>query len=254
MAAVLVSDATPSEPSGAGRLIAKPKDGDYIDFSAGKSSADVVVGFGALTGRLAFWIEAADSSELLLPVKCLSEVPKEAYLVPGVREGTWRLCAAGWEPPQAALAATPSTPADLASGSQSGFGVASRAEVCFTVRRFEDFAPSYEWKPLARWHRVPPGLEVDLDLGGEGAGNRARIPQPWQWDAQIAGEAAPRRLAVKADSTMAQLLEQLGFTSQTHEVVWRQPDGAHERVLDCQWTATQTDLFRYAKQIEIRRR
>lgn len=32
-----------------------------------------------------------------------------------------------------------------------------RATVDIIVRRFEDFTPSYDWKPVERWQQLPPG-------------------------------------------------------------------------------------------------
>mmetsp|Transcript_161877 Transcript_161877/g.393236 ORF Transcript_161877/g.393236 Transcript_161877/m.393236 type:complete len:173 (+) Transcript_161877:3-521(+) len=165
-------------------------------------------------------------------------------------EGRHRLRAAVYAPPGGAPGARPRSPEDLAPG--GGFEVRHSASCCFNVKRFVDFAPSYDWQPVEHWHRVPPGLEISLDLSGSGGDGqrRARIPQPWQWDAAVDGVV--KRAPVEAEATVASLLERLGAPEAAHEMVWRQADGRHERVLEGSWTARQVDLFRYSKDIIVR--
>jgi len=238
---------------GPARLIKKPEAGDFIDLPAGKAAADVFVTFGEGQGQLAFWVEGVTNSSLRGPVNCLPVVPAEAYAVRGLPEGAFPLHAALWEAAPGAGDAKPQTAADL-DGAR--FVVAARAAVDFTVRRFEDFAAGYDWQPVERWHRLPAGLEISLDLGtGAGSGSRrARIPQPWNWDARVQDDPAPRRVPVEADTTFGELLLRLGFSRETHEAVWQQPDGSHARPMDAGWTARQADLFRYRGQISIRQK
>eukprot|EP00931_Biecheleriopsis_adriatica_P013276 TRINITY_DN114632_c0_g1_i1.p1 TRINITY_DN114632_c0_g1~~TRINITY_DN114632_c0_g1_i1.p1 ORF type:complete len:261 (-),score=60.38 TRINITY_DN114632_c0_g1_i1:42-824(-) len=249
---------TAATPSGAERgLILAPLEGDYVDLPSGKSAADVIARFNSETagsGSLAFWIEAASDASKRGPVNCLQQVPSEAYALRGIPEGQHRIHAVLWQPqPGAAEGAQPTTPEELAPG--GGFTVRSHANVSFFVRRFEDFLPSYDWNVVERWHRLPPGLEVSLDLG-EGGSRKARIPQPWQWDVRVlgeSGEATKQRVAVEAETSMAELLSRLGLSDSTHEIVWSQEDGKHERLLQPSWTARQADLFRYSSQIFVRR-
>lgn len=231
-------------------LIVKPQDGEYVRLPGDKTVADVEVSFGPLRGQLAFRVEGVDNPSLQGPVNTLPQVPSEPYALRHLPEGAFRLHAALWEPlPDAPTGLVPKVATDLQEGSP--FSISLRTTVLFHVRRFEDFAASYEWRPVEPWHCVPPGLEIEMDLGGAGS-RRARIPQPWQWDAKIQGEAAPRRVAVEAEFTMAELLARLGLSKDTHEVVWQQPGGSHERALNAEWTARQADLFRYASQISVR--
>mmetsp|Transcript_168216 Transcript_168216/g.540434 ORF Transcript_168216/g.540434 Transcript_168216/m.540434 type:complete len:251 (-) Transcript_168216:143-895(-) len=233
-------------------LVTKPREGDCIDLTAGKAAADIFLNFRPAPGQLAFWVEGVTNPALRGPINYLPYVPSEAYALPGIPEGTYRLHAATWEAPAGASASKPSTPADLAQGGP--FTVLERSQLCFQVRRFEDFVASYEWQPVERWHRVPVGLEICLDLGGSGGdgGRKARIPQPWTWDARIAGEAAPRRVHVEAETTVGELLKRAGLQEDTHEVIFAA--GGFERILESAWTAKQADLFRHAKQVEIRRK
>lgn len=249
MATVHVPDAAPPALSGQ-PLITSPKEGDYVELPAGKSAADVTIKFGVAPGRLAFWIEFAEDPSKVGQMNCLPRVPEEAYALRGIPEGSFRVHAVLWEAlDPLAPVKEPQKPSELQSG--GSFVVSDRMTASFFVRRFEDFVPRYEWQPVEGWHRIPRGLEVIMDLG---AGRRARIPQPWQWDATVEGEADRRRVGVEAESTMASLLGGLGFDASTHEVVWRQADGKFERVLDGAWTARQADLFRYEKDVLVRRR
>eukprot|EP00933_Yihiella_yeosuensis_P064839 TRINITY_DN68376_c0_g1_i1.p1 TRINITY_DN68376_c0_g1~~TRINITY_DN68376_c0_g1_i1.p1 ORF type:complete len:217 (-),score=34.95 TRINITY_DN68376_c0_g1_i1:54-704(-) len=210
-----------------------------------------------MSGKLAFWISgnpasaAPGASPMVGPINCLQTVPSEDYALRGIPEGKWRIHAAIWEAMKDDPTKEPRTPDDLL---ESGpFRASGSATTSTTVRPFEDFVASYEWKHVEEWHRMPSGLEIVLDLGG-GNERKARIPQPWSWDVRVEdGEASTRRVSVKADTTMAEVLTALDLSTTTHEVVWRQDDGAHERSLQASWTAQQADLFRYSKQIVIRR-
>lgn len=84
-------------------------------------------------------------------------------------------------------------------------------------------------------------------------GSQARIPRPWHWEPRVVGQEERQRVAVNADTTMSDVLQSLGLSDSTHEVVWCQESGKHERVLQSSWTAAQADLFRYQKQIVVRR-
>mmetsp|Transcript_41896 Transcript_41896/g.125239 ORF Transcript_41896/g.125239 Transcript_41896/m.125239 type:complete len:253 (-) Transcript_41896:67-825(-) len=247
MAVVVVPEAASTADA---ELILAPKEGAYVDLPAEKNAADVIISFGALQGRLAFWVESAEDPGRHGPVNCLPSVPSEAYALRGMPEGRHRVHAALWEPPAADPAAQPKLPKELGVGGR--FEVRHLASRCFNVKRFADFTPGYDWRPVEPWHRLPPGLEISMDLSGSGGDGqrRARIPQPWQWDATVDG--AVKRVPVEAEATVATLLERLGLPAASHEMVWRQPDGQHERVLEPSWTAQQTDLFRYSKDIIVR--
>ncbi|CAE8720738.1 unnamed protein product [Polarella glacialis] len=233
-------------------MIFAPREGAFLELPAGKAQADVIVKFSRAQGSLAFWIESADAaSPLKGPLNVLATVPLEDYALRGIPEGTYTIHAMLWEVAAGAPDAQPRTSEELLGSSSAFRLLRGRTSVSFTVKRFEDFVPKYEWKPVAHWHRLPPGLEIVLDLGGSGD-RKARIPQPWQWDARVADEAVPKRVPVMADTTMALLLSLMGFSTNTHEVVWGQDDGKHEQVLEVNWTSTQANLFQYSRQIFVR--
>jgi len=249
MAIVAAPEAAGAAASDSRELIASPKEGSFVELPSSKNAADVIISFGPLQGHLAFWVESTEVPNRRGPVNCLPAVPTEAYVLPGLPEGPYRLHAALWEPSTGtAAAAQPSAPSELEA--DGPFQVRLRASRCFHVRRFADFSPSYDWQAVEPLHRLPPGLEITMDLSASDGGRRARIPQPWQWDARVEGEV--QRVPVEADATVASLLELLGLSPATHEAVWRQADGKHERVLEVSWTARQADLFRYSKDIIIR--
>ncbi|CAJ1423787.1 unnamed protein product [Effrenium voratum] len=148
------------------------KTGAYIPLSG--VSAEVSVSFqGSLQGPCAFWIEGKGISGTM---NVLDEVPSAPYVWKGVPEGSHRihlvLLKSGEEKPQ--------TPEDLAQRV-----VERREAVDVVVRRFEDFAPSYDFQPVENWHMLPPGLEICVDLEG---GKKARIPEPWQWHVRVADQ------------------------------------------------------------------
>mmetsp|Transcript_102006 Transcript_102006/g.287982 ORF Transcript_102006/g.287982 Transcript_102006/m.287982 type:complete len:264 (-) Transcript_102006:182-973(-) len=254
--AVVVVPAMDNAPA---PLIAKPKDGDYVELPAGKEGANVHIRFSphvggnssSVGGSLAFWI--VDAGGRCGPLNCLPVVPTEEYALPGIPAGTYRLSAAIWRASTRGGADPAPTPKTLADLRSSFFTIVMEAVVMFHVRRFEAFSPSYEWRGVEPWHKVPPGLEVRLDMG-DGGGRLARIPQPWRWDARVEGEAAPRRAEVEAGTKVAEVLARLGVDVSTHEIVWRDPDGKWERILDCSWTAEMANLFGYARDIFVRRR
>lgn len=231
-------------------LIVTPREDDYLDLAQGKAAADVITTFrsSAGTGRLAFWIEAAEDAAKRGPLNCLPQIPSEPYALRGIPEGRHRIHAVLWEPLETASSPEPASVEELLE--TGGFVVLTRATVSFSVRRFEDFVAAYDWKPVERWHRLPPGLEVALDMG-ESQSRKAKIPQPWQWDVQVDEQEGRQRVPVEADTPLLELLTRLGLTTSTHELIWSQ--GGHERVLQPTWTARQTDLFRYAQQIRVRR-
>ena len=180
-------------------------------------------------------------------INVLDQVPSEPYVWQKVPEGQHRIQVVLWKPTSAMDATSqPKAPEDLSSFDCSR----GRATVDIIVRRFEDFMPSYDWKPVERWYQLPPGLEISMDLSGEA--KRAKIPEPWKWQVEIIGEGA-EMIEVRRDSTMSELLEKMKLSDSTHEVVFCDPNGKHEISLKPDWTAQQADLFRYRDQVQVRR-
>jgi len=236
------------EPAAEAALILAPKDGGYVELPREKKAADVIIRFGQRPGHLAFWIESAQDQGHRGPLNCLDAVPSEDYALRNIPEGSYRVHAAIWEA-SAGASGQPKAANELEVGGP--FITREKATVSFTVRLFEDFNASYEWAVVELWHRLPPGLEISLDLGGANGDRRARIPQPWQWDVTVDG-ADVKRVAVEADDSMDTILARLGISTATHEVVWRQPDGNFERILEPAWTARQADLFKYGRNMFVR--
>lgn len=232
-------------------LIVSPREGAFLDVPAAKTALDVIVDFGAFTGSLAFWIEGttATGKHCEGPVNCLPDVPKEAYALRNIPEGTYTLSASIFEVPAGSAALQPRTKEELEGGQ---FKVTLTCKRSFSVRRFEDLKPSYEWQHLEPWQKVPPGLEISLDLNAGAGSRRAKIPESWSWDAAVAGEESTRRIVVRRAMTMAQLLEEAGLSPTSHEVVWSQPEGQQARVLEAAWTVEEVDLFRYRGQVQLR--
>jgi len=258
MAVVAVPGAAEKTVDNTG-LILKPSGGACLELPAGKAATDVFVTFAppaedptasAPSRGFAFWIEAADQSGKMGQLNHLSSVPSEAYALRNIPAGSFRVRAALWCSGKPGV--TPSSASELLQAA-TGFEVKREAAVEFQVRSFEDFSPTYEWQPVQQWHRVPVGLEVALDLAT--GGRRARIPSSWQWDAAIdVGEKRKMRVAVEAADSLGILLQKLGLDPSLYEAVWRDPDGKFERTLDASWTAQQSNLFGYQKDISIRQR
>ncbi|CAE7198747.1 unnamed protein product [Symbiodinium natans] len=211
--------------------------------------ADVIVTFNsprALPGGLAFWLEVGGGSPT--PMSCFDKVPSEPQVWHGVPSGDHRIRAVLWKAPSGS-SAQPKSKEELEG--TGPFEVARSESVELVVHRFEDFNPSYEFRKVEPWHRLPEGLEISVNL--QEGGSQARIPQPWQWDVRVVGQEARQRVPVRAETTMSDILEVLGLSDSTHEVVWCQDSGKHERVLQPGWTALQADLFRYQNQVFVRR-
>lgn len=235
-------------------LIASPKDGQYLDLPSGKQVTDVFVTFAkapaeAASLQMAFWIEAADDPSKRGVLNILPGVPTEPYALRGIGAGAHRIRAALVR----AGAAEKPTHADLPAMSPS-----LETAVTVHVRAFEDFRPSYEWRTVELWHRIPPGLEVRLGLDDFGE-RSARIPERWQWDVVAApgtdvSALERQRVEVTATSTLGELKQQLGANGPAWELVWRQEGASHERVLEDSWTATQADLFNYKNDIVLRQK
>jgi len=253
-----------------GRLLMAPSDGAYIDLPPAKKAADVRISFGEADAdasqsnpQCAFWVQDASTPSKHGPLNVLAQAPKEDYFLRGIPEGDHEVHVVLWLPPAHDANMKPSKPEELlAANGSSTFRVVQHAQAQFHVKRFEDFKPTYEWQQVLPWHRIPPGLEVTMDMeaGGQGGGNKARIPQPWQWEAKIhddltAAGGAPRvqRTAVQASTTMGELLQQLGLGAGLFDIVWQQEGGSHTQILQPNWTAQQADLFRYANNITVRR-
>ncbi|CAE7241653.1 unnamed protein product, partial [Symbiodinium pilosum] len=196
-----------------------------------------------LEGGLAFWLEGGTAS----PMNCFEKVPAEPYVWRGVPEGRHHIQAVLWKA-RANSSMQPTCREDLEN--KAAFEVTRAERVEFCVRRFEDFIAAYDWRKVEPWHRVPEGLEIAVNL--QEGGSQARIPQPWSWDVLVVGQAK-QTVQVRADTKMADVLQGLGLSDSTHEVVWCQEGGSHERVLQPNWTAVQADLFRYRDQIVVRR-
>jgi len=68
-----------------------------------------------------------------------------------------------------------------------------------------EFIPSYEWQNVEEEDSVPPGLEIQMNLGnhaaGSGSGKIARVPDPWRL-----------QLWVELDVQDTHLEPYLGFT------------------------------------------
>eukprot|EP00929_Paragymnodinium_shiwhaense_P037263 TRINITY_DN19889_c0_g1_i1.p1 TRINITY_DN19889_c0_g1~~TRINITY_DN19889_c0_g1_i1.p1 ORF type:complete len:264 (+),score=53.25 TRINITY_DN19889_c0_g1_i1:88-879(+) len=256
MAAVHVPDASPSITA---ELIKAPREGSCVELPDGKQAANVFVTFGEAADLpcfaecgLAFWIQDFTNPAKRGPLNCLAAVPKEDYALQGIPEGSHRICAALWRR-RGDGESKPSSHADLEVG--GAYEAVHRQEVAISVRRFEDFKPAYDFQAVEQWHRLPPGLEIVLDLS---SGLRtAKIPLPWKWDVRIErddGTEEVKRVDIVApDMPMAKILESLGLSTCQHDIVWKQADGSHEQVLNLQWNVRQVSLWKYAKDILIRR-
>lgn len=264
MAIAHVQEPALPDKKGQFELITKPKDGDYIELRPGKNDVDVRITFGqhptceTVTSplQLAFWIENANDSKKHGPVNCLPKVPAEEYMLRRIPEGSHRVSAALWRfaadvPIQQQNQQNPKSPLDLKSGHP--FDVVYFASITFHVRIFEDFSATYSWQFVHPWHRLPPGLEIALDMSG-GGDRKARIPATWKWDAHFDDPRDVVRVDVEASTTVAQLLQKLGCSHADHQLVWIQPGGTHQHVLEPDWTAQQVDLFRYGHSIHVQRK
>ncbi|CAE7945011.1 unnamed protein product [Symbiodinium necroappetens] len=230
---------------GESKLILVPKTGQNVALADG-ALADVSVKFNsALPGGLAFWLEVGGSPST--PMNCFEKVPTEPYVWRSVPEGNHVIRAVLWKTADSSM--QPKSKEDLEGAGP--FEVTHAEKVDFFVHRPEDFNPSYDWRKVEPWHRLPEGLEISMNL--QEGGSQARIPQPWHWEPRVVGQEERQRVAVNADTTMSDVLQSLGLSDSTHEVVWCQESGKHERVLQSSWTAAQADLFRYQKQIVVRR-
>ena len=93
------------------------------------------------------------------------------------------------------------------------------------------WAPSYDWQAVPAGVRVPPGLDVKMELGG---GNRARIPSTWQLKLWL---PAPLerffRLNVQRYTTIADIQSKLNEETRS-----RDPERLYELV--CQTSAGTT--------------
>lgn len=231
--------------AGESKLILVPKTGQNVALADG-ALADVSVKFNsALPGGLAFWLEVDGSPST--PMSCFEKVPTEPYVWHGVPEGNHFIRAVLWKTTDPSM--QPKSKEDLEGAGP--FEITHMEKVDFFVHRPEDFNPSYDWRKVDPWHRLPEGLEISMNL--QEGGSQARIPQPWHWEPRVVGQEERQRVAVIADTTMSDILQSLGLSDSTHEVVWCQESGKHERVLQSSWTASQADLFRYQKQIVVRR-
>eukprot|EP00927_Polykrikos_kofoidii_P029600 TRINITY_DN25582_c1_g1_i1.p1 TRINITY_DN25582_c1_g1~~TRINITY_DN25582_c1_g1_i1.p1 ORF type:complete len:301 (-),score=75.13 TRINITY_DN25582_c1_g1_i1:43-834(-) len=252
-AADTTGEAAPSVP----RLLTKPKEGEYIELPKNANVVNVFVTFEtprSETAQLAFWIEDASDPSRRGQLNLLPSVPTEEYALQGIPAGSHRVRAVLWNAPPGVK---PSSAADL-QRSGGEFEILSEDAVVFCVRRFEEFQPSYEWARVEEWHLpLPPGLEINMELGGHSS---ARIPRTWKWDvrvssdASVAGEGETRhvRIDVDADATIGVLLDRAGLSREAYEVVWRQPGGGFERILEPSWTARQANLFQYSRDMLIR--
>ncbi|CAE8618721.1 unnamed protein product [Polarella glacialis] len=197
------------------RLLLKPADGDFVDLG-GKAAGRVRLSFNKdLDFRgdyLVFWIADAEYPPRRGPLTVKRSVPADDFLLRNIAQGRHRVTCL-------VVKAPPSWDAEPSHSSLMHFEVMDQTVAVITMRDFKDLVPSYNWQKAEPWHRLPPGLEIKMDL--DKGGSRARIPQPWIWKVKVHLAAFPnmQELAVEVRAEtrpadiLASLAEQLGDPS-----------------------------------------